>query len=581
MFQRITAFILAHRFWSVAIGIVVVLLAWWLWGITFPAKAQTRYMIGTVHVSTIVASVSESGQVAANQTLNITPQAAGEIVGLYVAPGQHVHAGQSIATIDPTSAQQQVTSARQNLQSAQISLGKLQEPAAQLTLTQQQNAITQSQAALVTQYQSSFSEITATFVDLPNIVAGLQDIDLGMGASSGQYNIYYYADQAGHYTNSKSFKDAAYSDYQAARLAYDRTFADYKDVSATPDQATIERMLDETYKTTSLIGNATKSANDLLELYVDQITKNGGTPIALSTTQITNLESYQSKLQTHITALLSDESTLASDKNSITEKQQTLDQTEAGPDTLDVQQQQLNVQKAQDALDQAKAALSKCYVTAPFDGMIASVPVNKFDQAGSGTTIATLITSQQYADLSLNEVDAAKVQLGDKATLTFDAIPDLTLTGTVAQMNPVGTVSQGVVTYNLRVGFDTQDPHVKTGMSVNATIQSAVHQNVLTIPSSAVKTQNGQSYVLAFTPPLASSTENAQGILTSQTPEQIPVAVGIADTSNTEITSGLTDGQQIVVRTTTTGAKATTAAPTTGAGAGGRGGFGGGVRIGG
>jgi len=222
-------------------------------------------------------------------------------------------------------------------------------------------------------------------------------------------------------------------------------------------------------------------------------------------------------------------------------------------------------------------------VTAPFAGTIAAVPVNRFDQASSGTTLATLITNAQYADLSVNEVDAAKIQLSQKVTLTFDAIPDLTLTGTVAQIDSVGTVTQGVVSYDVKISFDTQDTRVKSGMTVNATIQTAVDQNVLVVPLSAVKTQGSTSYVQVFNPPLASSTASNpnQGVLTAQTPVNVPVTVGISDNTNTEITSGLVDGQQIVVRTTTSGSTPSAAsAATTRTGGGGFGGGGGGaIRI--
>ena len=69
----------------------------------------------------------------------------------------------------------------------------------------------------------------------------------------------------------------------------------------------------------------------------------------------------------------------------------------------------------------------------------------------------------------------AKVALGDEATLTFDALPSLSLAGTVVQIDPVGTVSQGVVSYDVQIGFsqpaDTSSTNqVKPGMSVTETL---------------------------------------------------------------------------------------------------------------
>lgn len=584
-FNKIKAYALAHKIISAIALIVVLGSGWYAYSQLTATGSATSYVLGTVASSTVISTVSESGQVTASDELNLTPQASGQIIALPVTPGESVHAGQLIAEIDPTQALQSVQTAKENLQSAQLSLQQLQEPATTLTLTQQQNNITQAQQNLSTLYQSSYSDVINTFVDLPAIMAGLQDVDFGNEAGGvTQANIDYYENQITKYNSqATSYRDDAYNDYETARASYNQTFADYQALPSTPDQATIVKIMAETSATTADIATAVKSTNNLIQLYNDVLTQNGSTPKTVAATQITNLTSYLSKSQTHINTLLNDTNSLTSDQQNILIAQQTLSQTQAGADPLSLQSSQLNVQKAQDSLNQANQTLTNYYVTAPFAGTIAAVPVHVYDQASSGTTLATLITTEQYADLSVNEVDAAKIQLGDKATITFDAIPNLTITGTVAQLNPVGTVSQGVVTYDVRIGFDTQNASVKTGMSVNANIQTAVAENVLTVPSSAVKTTNGSSYVQAFNPAIATSTVASAGSLgiTSATPPvNVPVTIGISDNTNTQILSGLTLGEQIVLRTVTgTAATAKTAAATatsrtTGGGA--AGGFGGG-----
>jgi HlyD family secretion protein len=90
------------------------------------------------------------------------------------------------------------------------------------------------------------------------------------------------------------------------------------------------------------------------------------------------------------------------------------------------------------------------------------------------------------------------------------------------------------------------------------------------VPSSAVKTQNGASYVQAFDPPLK-ETGGAQGITSDTAPRQIPVEVGISDDTKVEVISGLEEGEQIVTRIISG-----TAAAAATSGSGGGGGFGGG-----
>ncbi|MEI7720317.1 MAG: HlyD family efflux transporter periplasmic adaptor subunit [bacterium] len=588
----VRAFVRAHKAWSAVITLAALWCVWLVWSMLTSTSGQVRYVLGTVQTGTVISTVSASGQVTANQNLTITPKVSGQVTYVGVTPGQSVSAGTLIAEIDSTDAQRTVRNAQASLDSTTLSLVKLQQPATALTITQQQNAIDQAKQSLTAQYQNSFNDVTSTFLDLPTIISGVQDTDLGSEASSGQWNIDYYKNQAAAYNpNAATYRDAAYNDYMTARTSYDKTFADFQAVSSTPDQVTIEKLLVEVHNTVGTIATAVKSANSLIQLYSDAVTQNNGTPKPIAVTQIANLNSYLNKAQTHLTALLNDTNTLATDKQNITEKQQTLDQTNQGANTLDLQSAQLAVTQQENALQDAKDTLAEYYLYAPFGGVVASVPVHKYDQASSGTTLATLITTAQFADLSLNEVDASKVSLGEKATLTFDAIPDLTLTGTVAQISPVGTVTQGVVSYDVKIGFDSQDSRIKSGMTANASIQTAVHQNVLIVPQSAVKTQGGASYVQAFTPPLVATsttpaTPSAQGVVTTQTPVHVSVQTGISDTNNIEVTSGLTEGQQVIVRTITGTATTptTSSAPSilgnTGGARGGAGGGGGG-RIGG
>ena len=179
----------------------------------------------------------------------------------------------------------------------------------------------------------------------------------------------------------------------------------------------------------------------------------------------------------------------------------------------------------------------------------------------------------------------AKVQLGDKATITFSAIPGLSLTGEVTQIDSVGTVSQGVVTYNVQMSFDTQDPRVKPGMSISAAIITNLDQNVLLVPNSAIKTQGGTTYVQMFASPLPAPVAGQQGSPSSTPPIQKMVTVGISNTTSTEITSGLNAGDEVVVKTITAGSTTKTTAATAtpslfGSGTtGGRGGLTGGTRI--
>jgi RND family efflux transporter MFP subunit len=273
----------------------------------------------------------------------------------------------------------------------------------------------------------------------------------------------------------------------------------------------------------------------------------------------------------------SDNTSLLSAQNSIATNQNSLNNLLTGADVLQVQAQQLS-------LTEAEQNYAYQNVASPIDGIVAKISVTPAEQVSNGTAIATVVTPNEYATISLNEIDAAKVSVGQKATLTFDAINNLSLAGTVSEVDGIGTVSQGVVTYNVQIAFDSEDSRVKPGMSVNATIITQADQNVLVVPSAAVKTQGNTSYVQELSQKYSTAQETA-GITSLTAPKNVPVNISLTDGSNTEIVSGLSSGDQVITKTTvTTGATASvksaaTAATTRTGGGGGFGGGGGGASV--
>lgn len=592
----VKGFASAHKMWSTLIVVVVVGGGYLIYGKVNAASTPTQYVLTTVQTGTIVQTVSGSGQVTPSNEITINPQASGQITRVLVKDGQAVSAGQPLAYIDSTDEYNSVQSAKASLQSSQLNLQKLQEPPTQLSLTQDQDNIAKAQESLQTDqtnlqnaYGTAYSDIVATFLDLPTIETQLQDVDTGTEASHGsQWNIDFYQGVLENWDASQavSYRNTAFSDYTTAQTAYNAAYPDFQSTTAQSSASTTVALLKETYSTVQDEQNALNSANTFVQFYIDQVTNHSQNPVSEANTSITTLSSDITKANSHLSALqndqdqiTSDQEAIVNDQSSITEDQETLQQLQQGPDTLDVQSDQLSIQQQQNALDQAEDALSDYTITAPIAGTIADLSLNVGDTVGSGTSAATEITNQDIADLSLNEVDAAKVQVGQNATLTFDAIPNLSLSGTVVDVSPLGTVSQGVVSYDVKIGFTTQDPRVKAGMTVDADIETQVADNVLEVPASAIKTTGGQSFVTAFSPAIAGT---ATTVTTSQTPTEIPVTIGITNNTDTQIESGLTAGQQIVARTTGgSTVSAASAATTRGAGFGGGagGGAGGGGAV--
>lgn len=221
---------------------------------------------------------------------------------------------------------------------------------------------------------------------------------------------------------------------------------------------------------------------------------------------------------------------------------------------------ELAVTQKQNILIDAKNLLSDYYVLAPFDGTVATITGKLGDIAS--TTLGTIITKQKIASITLNEVDVSKISLGQKATLTFDAVDGLSIAGEVVEIDGVGTVTSGVVSYKVKISFSTDDVRVKPGMSVSSAIITKIAQNVLTVPNSAIKAKNSVSYVEMFDTALRTPILGVQGSTSITPPRQQTVEVGVSNDTTTEIVSGLKEGDIVVSKTiTNTVANTTSSVP--------------------
>lgn len=208
--------------------------------------------------------------------------------------------------------------------------------------------------------------------------------------------------------------------------------------------------------------------------------------------------------------------------------------------------------QAQTALDQAKRNIEKGKLIAPFDGAVAAVNYNVGDTVGgsggstsnTGVSVSASGAGVVLADpgtlqvkVLLSEVDVAKVKVGQPAQLTIDALPGANYNAKVTAIGPVPTVTQGVVNYPVFLSVSNPDSSVRPGMTANLTIEVDRRDNVLLIPTRSVRTQGNQRVV---------------SVLYKDQTIQVPVTTGLSNDTSIEVTSGLNEGDQVILPTTGT-----------------------------
>jgi len=210
-------------------------------------------------------------------------------------------------------------------------------------------------------------------------------------------------------------------------------------------------------------------------------------------------------------------------------------------------------------------------ITASTNGTVGDLIITKGMQIGSSNTtagsstntsnqaIASIITGNATTvSVSLAEVDAPQIKIGQEATITFDALPNKTFTGKVMGINTTGAVTSGVTTYPAVIQLDdTSDASVLPNMTATANIITKVDDNALLVPSAAVQTVGTTSTVKVL--------KNGQV-------STVSVQTGDTSDSQTVITSGLSEGETVVTSVIST----TSTTSTTGASP-----FSGGLRLGG
>ncbi|MFA6386585.1 MAG: HlyD family efflux transporter periplasmic adaptor subunit [Candidatus Paceibacterota bacterium] len=505
LIQKIKSFISNNKFWSIAILIAIIVIFYFLF-FKNKTSTETRYVTNVVSNGSVITSVSGSGQIESSDTVDINAKASGDVISVPVKVGQEVRRGQLIASIDSRDA-------RIALETAQLSLDKLKTPNT-LSVLQKENSTAKA-------YDDSWNNVSSFVVDMQTIVTGMDSLNNGYLGYQNKMLL----GKAG-----KSKLDLSEKAYWDAKNSLDSTVSFYKTLSRSSSNSDIEKLTSEALDTAKVISNAVKLTQASFDYTTNDLDQSGTTATA---TNQEDLTSWTTSVNSYVNSI-------TSSLNSIEEGKQSLADTLSPADPLDLRQSQLNVETKQNAYND-------CFVRAPFDGIIATLTA-KVGQSASGS-IGTLIAKQKIVKIALNEVDIAKIKLGQKATLTFDAIDGLTITGKVDGIDSVGIVSQGVVTYNVLISLDVDDDRVKPGMSVSATIITDTATDVIAVPNSAIKSQGGTSYVEVFDAPLAAATAGVQGSVSGTLPRQVDVTIGLADDTSSEIISGLKVGDIIVTKT--------------------------------
>lgn len=203
------------------------------------------------------------------------------------------------------------------------------------------------------------------------------------------------------------------------------------------------------------------------------------------------------------------------------------------------------VAQAKAALENAQEDLRNSTIVSPIDGLVLSRDVSVGDGVSSILILgsqATLVmtlgdTSEVYVQGKVDEADIGKVYLGQAARIVVESFKDKKYIGKVTRISPFGKEKDNVTTFEVRVSISNPTGELKANMSANAEIVLEEKKNVLMVPEASLIYDKDRKASVEI--PDAKSDKGKK---------KIPVQLGISNGVKTEITSGLTEKQQVVLQ---------------------------------
>ncbi len=580
-FKKIRKLALDHKVISSIIIIVIGYLFYHY--VLNKTVSTTTYQYATVKRGALVATVSGTGQVVSNSQVDLKPKVNANVTAVYVKAGDSVKQGQVLFRLDATDAYKSVRDAKISLESVKISLEKLTNPTA-LSIMNIKNSIQQQKDAEEAQNQ----KVDSAYKTLLN--SNLQVV------VEGSYTTETAPTLSGSYLLNKEGQ-IKIGVNQGGTTGYSFSLS-----GLTTGSGDVNTVVAQPISNTGLYikwAAVPPQTNWVINI-----------PNKQSTSYSSNYDAWQN-------AITNRDIANAASERTITSLNQQLADLTPSEDNVDVRSAKLTLEQRQNSLADAEQTLSYYTITAPFDGTMAAVSVDIGSSAvmassNSSAPLGTIVTAKKLAQVTLNETDIPKIHLGQKAKVTFDAIDGLVLDGQVVEINTLGTVTSGVVTYKVKVAFATDDVRILPNMSVSVDIISDSKDNVLYVLNQAVKKDadgyyveenasstvsdfasitnfgsatstrkfNNSSSTYNFASSTASSTRHfrngtstrqrnngtATQTQTTDTSDvvvvikRVPVLIGMQTDTQTEIISGLKEGESVITKKIVT-TTSTTVAP--------------------
>ena len=480
-------------------------------------RAVSPYQFVPVTQGPITEIVSVTGNTTPTQSVGLGFNDSGTIANIYSSIGMHADKGAVLANLNMSSLQAQLQQAQANVAVETAKLNSLKAGATSEDIAVSQAAVDSADQSLANLYTSISDASRDSYAKANDAVRTQLDPFFSNGESGNPSLTYVSANSQSQFDaeTERSSASVALDAWQTKLADTNQSNSDLETLLASEVSylTTIRQLLESVSKT--LDGAIGLSGSATLSEYRSNVS------IALGevNTATTNLNTISQNI--------------ASEKLAVAAAQASLVLKQAGSTQQDIDAQQANVESAEASVASVQAKFSDSQIVAPISGVITQFDAKTGQTSTPGIVLISIISDGGFeVDADVPETDIGKVAIGNPVTMTLDAFPGETFSGSVFYIDPAETITQGVVDYKIKISFAKADPRMKSGLTANVSIQTKHKNSVLMLPQYAILQTDAGNFVKT---------------LSGTSVVQDPVALGIQDQNgNVEIISGVAEGEKVI-----------------------------------
>ncbi|WP_240695742.1 HlyD family efflux transporter periplasmic adaptor subunit [Candidatus Chloroploca sp. Khr17] len=429
----------------------------------------------------------------------------GVVAAILVDEGELVAKGQPLLRLDQSRPLALVAQAEADLRMAQASYAQLSaeaDPAevaaaearldqARAQLRQVSGAVTQSDLVAA---RAQLEQARAT---LAQLASGADPNQLAQARAALNQALANQQAQRDSLSSAKSRAELALEQAANAlrdlQAAYSRIYWENRDMERLPDDLPQARIDAEAAALRAVENGQTALAQAQLE--VDQAHQAEGTGLNDAEARVQAAQARIDELlagadpdqlaaaraqvaasQANLARLQGDErgGALEAAQAGIDQAQANLELLQGGTPVGDLAIAAAQVERAEVALQLAQVALNETELHAPFAGTVATIMPHMGEYVGPGTPLVHLadLSGWQLETVDLTEISIVRIREGSPVTISFDALPDLDMRGTVSAIETIGTNIQGDIVYGVTITLDQQDPRLRWNMTASVLIEA-------------------------------------------------------------------------------------------------------------